>query len=156
MSLRADAEKAALATLFEPVRANGRSLSMRATLVYTYTGDTVEAAITGARAVSPTADDQLRLAVAEKLHHWLTDVVDRTATGSKPSANEALFVHDGKASIQVQLTVATPAVLRRLRDAGLTIDARQMRGTKVIGRIAVQDITPLTRFREVKMILPRI
>jgi len=92
----------------------------------------------------------------EKLHSWLYAIVTRLAKGdARPSANEAMFVRDGKADIQIELTARSAAVIEKLRAAGFEVGAEKGK-TSVTGRIALDKLAALADIEEVKLILPNI
>jgi len=105
----------------------------------------------------PPTPEMLRKArLKEKLHSWLYAIVARLAKGdAKPTANEAMFVHDGKADIQIELTARSAAVIEKLRAAGFELVAEKGK-TSVTGRIALDKLAALADIEEVKLILPKI
>jgi hypothetical protein len=106
-------------------------------------------------AVTVTPEQIRETRLKEKLHSWLYPVVDRLARGdSKPTANEALFVRNGRAEIQIELTTKSLEVLEKLKAAGFELVSEKGK-TGVVGRIAVEKLASLTEIAEVKLILPK-
>ena len=67
----------------------------------------------------------------EKMHIWIYDLVARIESGKKAAGNEAFFVYDGKARIEIVLTVMTPALMDRLKALGFEL-AGEEKG-KIVG-----------------------
>ena len=92
----------------------------------------------------------------EKLHSWVYAIVAHLAKGdAKPTPNEAMFVRDGKAEIQIELTVKSQQVIDKLKAAGFEVVSEKGKAT-VIGRIALDKLAALAEIEEVKLILPKI
>ncbi len=91
-----------------------------------------------------------------KLHAWLYAIVTRLVNGdTKPAANEAMFVHNGKADIQIELTAKSAAIMEKLKAAGFELTSDKG-NAKVTGRIALDKLASLVDIAEVKLILPTI
>ena len=109
-----------------------------------------------AKKVPKTAAEKQAAAQKEKLHNWLFVVVERLRKGeTSPTPNENLFVHDGKADIQIELSVRSLEVLEKLKAAGFELVSEKGR-TIVIGKIALDKLAALAEIDEVKLILPKI
>jgi len=90
-----------------------------------------------------------------KLHNWLYAIAARLAQGdAKPAANETLFVHDGRADIQIELTARSADVIEKLKAAGFELVSEKGK-TTVIGRIALDKLAALAEIEEVKLVLPK-
>ena len=103
---------------------------------------------------TPEAIREARL--KEKLHSWLYAIVARLAkVDAKPTQNEAMFVHDGKADIQIELSARSPEVIEKLKAAGFEVVSEKGK-TIVTGRIALDKLASLAEIPEVQLILPKI
>ena len=92
----------------------------------------------------------------QKLQAWLYAIIDRIAKGDKVAApNEVKFVRDGKADIQVELTMSSPKIIEKLKAAGFEV-LRERDKTLFVGRIALDKLAALAEIEEVKLILPKI
>jgi hypothetical protein len=105
----------------------------------------------------PRTPEEIKEArLKEKLHSWLYAVVARLAEGdAKPTPNELMFVHDGKAEIQIELTVRSAELIEKLKAAGFEVVSEKGK-TIVFGRIAIEKLAALVEIEEVKLILPKI
>ena len=103
------------------------------------------------------SSDELRnQRLKSKLHNWLYEWVARlSAKDAKPTANEALFVTNGMASIRIQLSTRSPKVLEKLRAAGFELVSTVGR-SEVTGTIRPEDLAALADIGEVKLVLPKI
>ncbi len=155
--LRAAAERAAFASEFAPTRLSGSPVKVTGAIVYNFaSADQATIRIDKMKVGPMSPEDKRLLALSGKLHIWLYAVIERLAKGnSEPTANETLFVHDGKADIQVELSTRSPMVLEKLKAAGFEFVAEKGK-SMVVGRIALDKIAALAEVEEVKLVLPKI
>ena len=66
-----------------------------------------------------------------------------------------MFVRDGKADIQIELTVRSPGVLEKLKAAGFEVTSDKGKST-VFGRVSLDKLGTLADIAEVKLSLPKI
>jgi TonB family protein len=93
--------------------------------------------------------------IDEKLHLWLADLVARLdKNASPPTANEAKFVRDGKAQVQIRLAEKTPQTINKLQQLGFEIVSEK--DGKIVGRISPEKIVALTEIEQVKYVLPNL
>jgi Ca-activated chloride channel homolog len=102
-------------------------------------------------------------AVKDKLHVWVYDLVERLQNNfSTPTANEANFVKDGKASIRIQFLAITPEINKILYQLGFeseSIDFETVDGKKTLigsGKIPVANILKILEIKEVELISPSV
>ena len=97
-----------------------------------------------------------RQILAEKLHFWIYDLVARLQKGESISTtNEAKFVKDGKADVQIQLTAKSPETIEKVKNLGFEIV--DVKNAKIIfGRIAVEKLANLAEIAEVQYVLPLV
>ena len=93
--------------------------------------------------------------IDEKFHLWLADFVLRLDKNvSQPTPNEAKFVRDGKAQIQIWLTEKTPAAIEKLKQLGFEIVGENDR--KIVGRITTEKLAALSEIEQVQYVLPQL
>ena len=69
--------------------------------------------------------------------------------------NDAKFVSDGKADIQIWLTAKSPEVIEKLKNAGFeSVDDKNAKF--IVGRIAVEKLAALAEIAEVQYVLPSV
>ncbi len=91
----------------------------------------------------------------DKLHSWVYAVVERLQKNdSAATPNEAKFVRDGKADIQVVLTAKTPEAIAKVKALGFELASEK--GTILTGRVAIEKLAPLAELDEVKLVLPKM
>ena len=97
-----------------------------------------------------------RQILAEKLHFWIYDLVARLQKDESISTtNEAKFVKDGKADVQIQLTAKSPETIEKMKNLGFEIV--DVKNAKIIfGRIAVEKLANLAEIAEVQYVLPLV
>ena len=102
-------------------------------------------------------DDEKRLQLQTKLQPSLVAIVDRLKDKSaKPGADEAKFVHDGKAEIQIWLTEKSPEVLERLKQLGFEVILDPKSVKMLIGRVPLEKLAALAEIKEVRYVAPQI
>ena len=100
-----------------------------------------------------TPELKRQLSIDEKFHWWLADFVVRLDKNvSQPTADEARFVRDGKARIEIRLTEKTPATIEKLKQLGFEIAAENNR--KITGRISTEKLAALAEIEQVQYVLP--
>ena len=95
--------------------------------------------------------------VVKKFHGSVASVVTRLKdTTLAELDDEADFVKNGKAEVQVWLTNTEPETLATLKKLGLEILLQPKTGTLVIGRIAVEKLEALAKLKAVRYIAPQL
>jgi hypothetical protein len=151
--LQKASETAALQTKFISPRFENEPLKMSGVISYEFVDDKTVKASIGKMRVELTPEIERKILLKEKLHFWIFEMVERIDKGeTKPTANEANFVFNGKAEVQVTLTEKSSEVISKLKEVGFEID--EERGTKIIGRIAVEKLDKLIEIKQVKYVSP--
>ncbi|MDQ2746862.1 MAG: VIT and VWA domain-containing protein [Acidobacteriota bacterium] len=164
--LRAAAEKAANSAKFAPTLLSGKSVRIVGTIVYNFSDPANAGAVNVAVGETrlPTDEENVALSpenlraklLAEKLHGWLFAVVERLQKGeTAPTANESKFVKDGKAEIQIKLSIKTLEVVKKLESLGLEVGNEKDKNS-IGGKISVEKLANLAEIAEVQYILPQI
>ncbi len=100
-----------------------------------------------------SADEKFRDA-STKLHPFLILLIDRVKRNGTPAANEATFVRNGKAEVQVWLSDISPAAIAQLKKIGFEVVAEPKAARMVIGRIAVGQLHALSALQVVRYMAP--
>lgn len=99
--------------------------------------------------------DQVAAAAPNKLHPALAAVVERLKQKkAKPTAEEAKFVADGKAELQVWLTDKSAETMAELKKLGFEIVAEPKSGTLLIGRLPLESLAKLIEVKGVRYVSP--
>jgi hypothetical protein len=159
--LRASAEKAAASSRFRPTLISGKPIKVTGTIVYNFIGAKQTTVTIDRMKVGSLSPAEKKASMPlEKMHAWIYEIVERLGKGeTSPTANEPLFVHDGKADIQIELSIRSTEVLEKLRSAGFEINFEITAGkgkSTVVGRIALDKLAALAEIDEVRLILPKI
>jgi Ca-activated chloride channel family protein len=106
------------------------------------------------RKLSP--DEQKRADLQSKLHPSLLAIVDRLKDPKLPaSADEAKFVRDGKADVQIWLTEKSDATLAKLKALGFEVVLDPKSAKLVIGRLTIEKLAALAEIAEVRYVAPQ-
>lgn len=91
-----------------------------------------------------------------RLHPTIKALIKRLKTaGSVPAVEEAKFVRDGKAELQLWFTEKNDAVIAKLKELGFEIVLEPKTAKLVIGRISISSVHKLLEIKEVKFISPQ-
>jgi TonB family protein len=155
--LRAAAVKAAFSSEFVPITISGTAIRVSGVIVYRFVdarGVTPE--VEDMKVDPPSPAEKRLITLAGRSHGWIYAVVQRLQKGeTSPTPNESLFVHNGKADIQIELTSRSTEVLNRLAAAGFEF-VQEKGKAAVIGRIPLDKLAALAEIDEVKLILPKM
>ena len=160
--LRAAAEQAARSSEFVPTLMSGQPIKVSGIIVYNFLPTQNSATVVEDETdKTPLTEEQKiemkrRQMLAEKLHLWVFELVERLQKGSaETTPNEAKFVRNGKAEVQVWLTAKTPEIIEKLRNAGFEIV--DDKDEKIIfGRITIEKLAGLAEIAEVRYVLPNV
>jgi Ca-activated chloride channel family protein len=109
----------------------------------------------GERANKPDPEEEKRQEMRRKFDPLLFAVVERLKKNSAPSADEARFIHDGKAEIQIWLTEKSPEVLAELKQLGFEVLLDPKTANLVIGRLPVEKLSALVDIKAVRYVAPQ-
>jgi len=100
-------------------------------------------------------EDEKRQQLMMKLNPSLVALVDRLRNkNAKPGADEAKFVHDGKAEIQVWLTDKSVETIAQLKQLGFEVVLDPTTSKMVIGRVPVEKLAALAELKFVRYVAP--
>jgi Ca-activated chloride channel homolog len=103
----------------------------------------------------PDPEELKRQELQTKLHPSLLAVVERLKKNGAPSAEEARFVRDGKAEVQIWLTEKTPEVLTQLKQLGFELILDPQSAKLVIGRLPLEKLAALAEVKAVRFVAPQ-
>lgn len=105
--------------------------------------------------LSPAEEKRARLET--KLSASLVAVVDRLKDkNAKPSADEARFVRDGRAEIQIWLTEKSEETLAQLKRLGFEVVLDPQTAKLVIGRLPIEKLEALAELTFVRYVAPQM
>src|SRR6266403_1824475 len=112
-------------------------------------------AMDGRRTLSP--EEKKRADLQSKFHPSVLTVIDRLKDPkAKPSADEAKFIHNGKAEIQIWLTEKSDANMAKLKELGFEVVLDPKTATLVIGRIPIEKLAVLAELKFVRYVGPQM
>jgi Ca-activated chloride channel family protein len=107
------------------------------------------------RSMRLSAQEQKEQQMRAKLHPSLAALVERLKQkNSTPTADEAKFVRNGKAEIQIWLTDKSEQTLAQLKRLGFEVVLDPKTAKMVIGRLAVEKLAMLAELSVVRYIAP--
>jgi hypothetical protein len=111
--------------------------------------------IDGDRKLSP--EEQKRADLQAKLHPSLVAVVDRLKDPKRqPATDEAKFVRNGKAELQIWLTEKSDATMAKLKELGFEVVLDPKTAKMVIGRLPVEKLSALSELKFVRYVAPQM
>ncbi|HKP87688.1 MAG TPA: VIT domain-containing protein [Blastocatellia bacterium] len=103
-----------------------------------------------------TPEEQERQKLLARLHPSIVAVIQRLKNKSdQPAAEEAKFVRNGKAEIQVWLADKSPEVIAELKRLGFEVVLEPKTAKMVIGRIAIEKLAALAELKAVRYVAPQ-
>jgi hypothetical protein len=103
------------------------------------------------------AEEQRHEVLLHKLHHSIRTVVERLRKKEAlTSDDEAGFIHDGKAVVQLWLIEKSPANLAQLRELGFEVLLDVKNPRLIIGRISIDKLESLADLTFVSYVSPQV
>jgi Ca-activated chloride channel homolog len=107
------------------------------------------------RTLSP--EEQKRVALQSRFHPTVLAVIDRLKDSKlSPAANEARFIHNGKAEIQIWLTEKSAETLAKLKELGFEVMLDPKTAKLVIGRLPIEKLAALAELKSVRYVAPQM
>jgi hypothetical protein len=105
--------------------------------------------------LSPAEEKRQRLTT--KLNPSLVALVDRLKDRkAKPGADEARFVRDGRAEIQIWLTDKSEKTIAQLKQLGFEVVLDPKTSRLVIGRLPIEKLAALAELTFVRYVAPQM
>ena len=102
-----------------------------------------------------SAEEEKQLQVFSKLHPSIVAVIERLKSKTaQPSAEEAKFVRNGKADIQIWLTDKSPEVIAALKQLGFEVVLDPKTAKMIIGRVSIEKLAALAELKTVRYVAP--
>jgi len=109
----------------------------------------------GQRAQELSAEERERRALLAKMNPSIAALIERLKKkDSTPSAEEAKFVRNGKAELQVWLTEKSPETIRQLKQLGFEVVLDPKTSKLIIGRIEIEKLPALVNLTIVTYVSP--
>lgn len=103
-----------------------------------------------------TAKDAERQRLRSKLHASVAAVIERLNNRAQPSADEAKFVRNNKAEVQVWLSDKSESTVAQLKRLGFEIVLEPKSAKLLIGRIAIDKLEELAKLNFVTYVSPMV
>lgn len=113
--------------------------------------------LSGAAGVSspPSPEEQKRREFLSKMNPSIAAVIDRLKNkNAPPTGDEAKFVRNGKAEIQVWLTDKSPETIAQLKQLGFDVVLDPKTAKMIIGRLPIEKLAALAELKSVRYVAP--
>ncbi|MBP6822427.1 MAG: TonB family protein [Acidobacteria bacterium] len=149
--LRASVIQAARQWQFKPSGIDGGRIKIHGVLAFRFTMDKNGAPVVAAEAqhISPPLQK-----VWTKLHPSVSAMIERLMAKGAPTANEATFVQDGKASLEVRLADKTDVAITQLKKLGFVVEQNPQSSKLIIGRLPIEKLEALAGLEFVRYVSP--
>jgi Ca-activated chloride channel family protein len=102
-----------------------------------------------------SADQLKRQQLLSRAHPSIVAVIERLKNkNANPTADEARFVKQGKAEIQIWLADKSPEVIEQLKKLGFEIMLEPKSAKMVIGRVPIEKLAELAEIKAIRYIAP--
>jgi Ca-activated chloride channel homolog len=106
--------------------------------------------------VLSSPDDLKRQQLLSKLHPSIAAVTERLKNKqARPGAEEAEFIRDGKAEIQIWLANKSAEAIAELKRLGFEVILDPQSSKSIIGRLPVEKLAALAELSSVKYVAPQ-
>jgi Ca-activated chloride channel homolog len=117
-------------------------------------------AIDGSReadAKALTPEEQKRAQFTAKFHPSVLAVIDRLKdTKASPGPDEARFIRNGKAEVQIWLTDKSDETMAKLKELGFEVVLDPKTAKLVIGRLPIEKLAALAELKSVRYVAPQM
>jgi Ca-activated chloride channel family protein len=105
--------------------------------------------------LAPSPEQQRRRELLSKMNPSIAAVIDRLKNkNAQPASDEAKFVRNGKAEIQVWLTDKSPETIAQLKQLGFEVVLDPKTAKMIIGRLPLEKLAALAELKSVRYIAP--
>jgi Ca-activated chloride channel family protein len=103
----------------------------------------------------PSPEEVTRRELLSKMNPSIAAVVDRLKNKTaKPADDEARFIRNGKAEIQIWLVDKSPETIAQLKDLGFEVLLDPKGSKMIIGRLAIEKLAGLAELKSVRYVAP--
>jgi len=104
-----------------------------------------------------SAEERKQQELLAKLHPTISALVERLKKrGAQPGPEEAKFVRDGKAELQIWLADKSPETIAQLKKLGFEIVLDPTTSKMLIGRVRIEKLAELAELQAVRYIAPQM
>lgn len=112
--------------------------------------------ITAGTGFALLAEDQKRQELLTKFHPAVLRVIERiNKKETTASAEEATFIRNGKAEIQIRLNEKNAEAMAKLKGLGFELVLEPKSARMVIGRIPIENLQKLAELKFIRYVTPQ-
>jgi Ca-activated chloride channel family protein len=152
--LHAAALDAARQWTFKPAELSGKPVKASGIIRFNFNGGQPAATSGASRPLTPLPEEQRRQQALAKLHPSVAAVVARLASGAAPAADEARFVSNGKAEVQIRLRDKSAATIEQLKRLGVEVLVNSSASKTIVGRLPIGKLMALAELAVVSDVAP--
>lgn len=109
----------------------------------------------GSRTLTP--EQKQRVDLQSKFNPSVLAVIDRLKNPkAEPAADEARFIHNGKAELQIWLTEKSAETMAKLKELGFEVVLDPKTAKMVIGRLPIEKLAALAELKSVRYVTPQM
>jgi Ca-activated chloride channel family protein len=106
---------------------------------------------------SLTPEEQKRARLQSTVHPMVLSVIDRLKDKQlSPGADEAKFIHNGKAEVKIWLTDKSDETMHQLKELGFEVVLDPKTAKLIIGRLPVEKLAALAEVKSVRYVAPQM
>ena len=104
----------------------------------------------------PSPEEERREQLRAKIHPSILGVIERLKKkDTNPSAEEARFIRNGKAELQIWLADKSDEALAKLKELGFEVVLDPKTSKLVIGRLPIEKLEALADLKFVRYVAPQ-
>jgi Ca-activated chloride channel family protein len=100
-------------------------------------------------------EQKARREFQSKFHPTVLAVIDRLKNKTAATADEARFIHAGKAEVQIWLVDKSDAVMAELKKLGFEVVLDPTTSKMIIGRLPIEKLAALAQMKSVRYVAPQ-
>ena len=108
-------------------------------------------------AVKPLSpEEQKRVSLQAKFHPSVLAVMDRLKNNGKADADEAKFIRNGRAEIQIWFVDKSDEAMAKLKELGFEVVLDPKTAKMVIGRLPIEKLSALAEMKSIRYVAPQM
>lgn len=102
-----------------------------------------------------SAEEKARRELQTKFHPSVLAVIDRLKNKTAANADEARFIRNGKAEVQIWFTEKSEATIAKLKELGFEVILDPTTAKLIIGRLPIEKLAALAEIKSIRYVAPQ-